>query len=166
MIYEITNTDRTHSLFDGWNETMIWSCLQGIMGKIYANDSQAPTAAMAVLGDFVFFCRHPRSGTDRLAGGPFWKQSERESVPEASSSCEPLSDPGSAKTAPGRNFSCSCTAPTPGRSPGMPPKKTPGVFPQRSSGRLFPVFPAVIPFLWSTSLCTGSVRQRNGAAIW
>lgn len=59
MIYEITNTDRIVSLFDGWNETMIWSCLQGIMGKMYANDLQKPTAAMAVLGDFVFFCRYP-----------------------------------------------------------------------------------------------------------
>lgn len=59
MIYEITNTDRIVSLFDGWNETMIWSCLQGIMGKIYANDLQKPTAAMAVLGDFVFFAGAP-----------------------------------------------------------------------------------------------------------
>ncbi len=38
---------------------MIWSCLQGIMGKIYGDDRICPDAAMAVLGDFAFFSGKP-----------------------------------------------------------------------------------------------------------
>lgn len=59
MIYEITDTNKVSSLFDNWEETLIWSCLQGIMGKIYANDPDNPTAAMAVIGDFIFFAGTP-----------------------------------------------------------------------------------------------------------
>ena len=51
MIYEIKDTNKISPLFGHWEETLIWSCLQGIMGKIYANDLTAPTAAMAVIGD-------------------------------------------------------------------------------------------------------------------
>ena len=54
MIYEITDPTNVSSLFDNWEETLIWSCLQGIMGKIYADDLNVPTAAMAMLGDFTF----------------------------------------------------------------------------------------------------------------
>ncbi|MCI8312446.1 MAG: GNAT family N-acetyltransferase, partial [Lachnospiraceae bacterium] len=38
MIYEITDTSKVSSLFGNWQETLIWSCLQGIMGKIYADN--------------------------------------------------------------------------------------------------------------------------------
>ena len=51
MIYEIKDTNKISPLFGHWEETLIWSCLQGIMGKIYANDLTAPTAAMAVIGE-------------------------------------------------------------------------------------------------------------------
>ena len=46
-------------LFAGWEETMIWSCLQGVMGKIYVNHSPAPTAAAALLRDFLFLAGTP-----------------------------------------------------------------------------------------------------------
>lgn len=59
MIYEITNPNNVSSLFGKWEETIIWSCLQGIMGKIYADDLNNPTAAMAILGDFTFFSGKP-----------------------------------------------------------------------------------------------------------
>ena len=59
MIYEIKDTNKISPLFGHWEETLIWSCLQGIMGKIYANDLTAPTAAMAVIGDFTFFAGEP-----------------------------------------------------------------------------------------------------------
>lgn len=48
MVYEITDTSNVSALFDKWEETLIWSCLQGIMGKIYADDLNTPTAAMAI----------------------------------------------------------------------------------------------------------------------
>ena len=44
-------------LFDTWDETLIWSCLQGIMGEIYTNDEK--DAAMAILGDFAFLAGKP-----------------------------------------------------------------------------------------------------------
>lgn len=55
MIYEMIDTSRVAPLFGNWEETLIWSCLQGIMGKIYADDIYHPTAAMAMIGDFTFF---------------------------------------------------------------------------------------------------------------
>lgn len=59
MIYEIINTDKVSTLFGNWDETLIWSCLQGIMGKIYGNSSDNPTAVMSLLGDFAFFAGEP-----------------------------------------------------------------------------------------------------------
>lgn len=38
MLYEITDTRNVSSLFSKWEETLIWSCLQGVMGKIYADE--------------------------------------------------------------------------------------------------------------------------------
>lgn len=46
-------------LFGGWQETMVWSCLQGVMGRIYADDPVRPAAAAAVLADFCFFAGRP-----------------------------------------------------------------------------------------------------------
>lgn len=59
MIYEITDTSCAAPLFEGWEETLIWSCLQGVMGKLYASDPQHPHSAMAVLGDFTFLAGEP-----------------------------------------------------------------------------------------------------------
>ncbi len=59
MIYEITDMSKVSPLFNNWEETLIWSCLQGIMGKIYGNHPDAPAAAVAVLGDFAFFAGTP-----------------------------------------------------------------------------------------------------------
>lgn len=70
MIYEITNTDKASTLFGNWEETLIWSCLQGIMGKIYGNDSDHPTAAMSLLGDFAFFAGEP--DTELVSYKPDW----------------------------------------------------------------------------------------------
>lgn len=49
---------KPEQLFENWDETLIWSCLQGIMGEVYTNE---PTnnAAMAILGDFAFFAGEP-----------------------------------------------------------------------------------------------------------
>lgn len=44
-------------LFKNWNETLIWSCLQGVMGEIHTNSAE--DAAMAILGDFAFYAGSP-----------------------------------------------------------------------------------------------------------
>lgn len=59
MIYEITDTRLVSPLFGKWEETPVWSCLQGIMGHIYADDLHFPSSAAAVLGDFAFFAGKP-----------------------------------------------------------------------------------------------------------
>ena len=49
--------ENIHKLFENWNETIIWSCLQGIMGEIHTNSSE--DAGMAILGDFAFYAGNP-----------------------------------------------------------------------------------------------------------
>ncbi len=56
---ELKEPSRAAHLFAGWQETMIWSCLQGIMGKILADDENDPESAAACLGSFVFFAGKP-----------------------------------------------------------------------------------------------------------
>lgn len=51
-------------MFESWNETLIWSCLQGVMGEIYTNPAE--DAAMAMLGDFAFFAGKPDEELIRL----------------------------------------------------------------------------------------------------
>lgn len=59
MIYEIRRGSVVAPLFEGWQETMIWSCLQNVMGHLYAVSPEQPDAAMAILGDFCFFAGRP-----------------------------------------------------------------------------------------------------------
>ena len=51
--------EKVESLFAGWDETLIWSCLQGVMGSLYGNSQEDPDAAAACLGDFAFFAGNP-----------------------------------------------------------------------------------------------------------
>ncbi len=59
MIRELTDTTKVKELFENWDETMIWSCLQGVMGEIYvAAEKTEPDeykSAVAILGAFAFF---------------------------------------------------------------------------------------------------------------
>lgn len=54
MVYKLNNPQNAIRLFDGWDETIIWSCLDGTMGEIYGDDTENPQSAMAILGDFCF----------------------------------------------------------------------------------------------------------------
>lgn len=65
MIYELTLPEKAADLFAGWEETLIWSCLEGIMGRIIADDPEEPHSAAAVIGDFTFFAGEPN---EELAG--------------------------------------------------------------------------------------------------
>ncbi len=46
-------------LFEGWEETLIYSCLQGFMGKLYVDNESEPASAAIHLGDFCFFAGKP-----------------------------------------------------------------------------------------------------------
>ncbi len=59
MVFKIENTDVAEHIFYGWEETMIWSCLQNVMGCIYGDSVKRPVSAMAMLGDFAFLGGKP-----------------------------------------------------------------------------------------------------------
>ncbi len=58
-IRKLEKTEAAAPLFAGWQETMIDSCLQGVMGEIYADAAETPGSAMAMLGDFCFLAGRP-----------------------------------------------------------------------------------------------------------
>ncbi len=47
-------------LFRGWEETMVWSCLQGCMGRAWADSAAAPRSARILIGDFCFLAGAPQ----------------------------------------------------------------------------------------------------------
>lgn len=49
------STDLIAQLFKDWNETLIWSCLQGCMGVAYADSLECPVSAQIIIADFCFF---------------------------------------------------------------------------------------------------------------
>lgn len=57
-------------LFDGWQETMIWSCLQGCMGSAVADDPENPRAALITVGDFCFLAGEPSAELAAQATAP------------------------------------------------------------------------------------------------
>ena len=46
-------------LFEGWEETLVWSALEGIMGSCHALTPENPQSAVIVQGDFFFYAGRP-----------------------------------------------------------------------------------------------------------
>ena len=59
MVYELHDTSKAAHLFGGWQETLIWSCLENVMGKVYVTDLENPKAAFAFVGCFGFYAGEP-----------------------------------------------------------------------------------------------------------
>lgn len=59
---QLTQREKAAPLFEDWQETMIWSCLQGIMGEIYVDSPERPASGVALLGDFCFLAGKPDQG--------------------------------------------------------------------------------------------------------
>ena len=59
MVVELNDTFKVKDLFDGWQETLIYSCLQKVMGRIFVTDSDNPTSAFAYVGCFGFVAGKP-----------------------------------------------------------------------------------------------------------
>ena len=59
MLFELENTSKVKELFKGWEETMLFYCIQKIMGKIYVTDLENPKSAFAFLGCFGFYAGKP-----------------------------------------------------------------------------------------------------------
>ena len=62
MAVRIEDTEKVRALFGDWQETTIWSCLQKVMGEVYADSAQQPLAAMTSLGDFCYFAGRADAG--------------------------------------------------------------------------------------------------------
>ena len=64
MIYKIETEQMNNiaPLFGNWQESLIWSCLQGCMGEAWADSMQRPEAARILLADFCFFAGQPGTG--------------------------------------------------------------------------------------------------------
>jgi len=59
MLARLKDMQKAEKLFANWQEAIIWSCLQKVMGAIYTDNLQNPQAAMAILGDFCFLAGEP-----------------------------------------------------------------------------------------------------------
>lgn len=57
-------------LFDGWQETMLWSCLQEHMGSVETDGSMPPESARISVGDFSFFAGVPAEALVRKTHTP------------------------------------------------------------------------------------------------
>lgn len=51
--------DSAAPLFDGWRETMVWTCLQGHMGSVATDGRTPPESALCAVGDFCFLAGKP-----------------------------------------------------------------------------------------------------------
>lgn len=55
MVVEVKDTSIVEYLYKDWTETCVKSCLQGLMGKVYALDMAKPDCAVCYLGDYAFY---------------------------------------------------------------------------------------------------------------
>ena len=62
-LLSVAQRSRIAPLFHGWEETMIWSCLQGCMGRAWADRPHSPGAGQILVGDFCLLAGTP---TDAL----------------------------------------------------------------------------------------------------
>ena len=59
MVYELKDPSVAEGIFEGWQETLIYSCLQNVMGKVLVTDTENPRSAFAFVGCFGFFAGEP-----------------------------------------------------------------------------------------------------------
>lgn len=71
---ETNQRSRIEPLFSGWEETMIWSCLQGYMGEAWCDCLEHPSSAVIVIGDFCFLAGRP----DQEMLSSIWEQDQSE----------------------------------------------------------------------------------------
>ena len=54
MCIKLEDTSKVATLFKDWQDTLIWSCMQKVMGEIYVDQLESPKSAMAQVCDFSF----------------------------------------------------------------------------------------------------------------
>ncbi|MDR3999279.1 MAG: GNAT family N-acetyltransferase, partial [Evtepia sp.] len=76
MMQVVHPPEQAAPLFAGWEETLLWSCLQGVMGKVYAPAGEPLRAAPAVFGDFTFLAGDTRADLAAFSP-PGWRRGYR-----------------------------------------------------------------------------------------
>ena len=71
VIFKLQNPSVAASLFEGCTDTSIYSCLQGVLGAVYADHPEKPTSAMAIINVFVFFAGEPNAELVRFVPDSF-----------------------------------------------------------------------------------------------
>lgn len=79
----MTDLKKIAPLFEGWEETMIWSCLDGSMGHALCDNEENPASAQIILGDLCFFAGAANDELSLKAGSPFL-------VPQSEAWCESI----------------------------------------------------------------------------
>ena len=51
--------ERIAPLVEGWEESLIWSCMQGVMGTVWVDNVETPSAALLLIADFCFLAGKP-----------------------------------------------------------------------------------------------------------
>ncbi|MBR3832696.1 MAG: GNAT family N-acetyltransferase [Lachnospiraceae bacterium] len=74
MVYKIKNNSKIELLFNNWQETLIWSCQQDVMGHLYTTSLDDPQFVMALVGDFCFFAGKPDK--ELVSFKPQWCQQD------------------------------------------------------------------------------------------
>ena len=59
MIFETVDMEKVRPLFEGWDDTAVFSCLEGVMGKVLVTDLESPRSAAAVIGGYAFLTGEP-----------------------------------------------------------------------------------------------------------
>ncbi len=55
------DNNKAADLFHGWDDALIWSCLQGHMGNMLLDNDEHPSSAVIEIGDFCFFAGSPNA---------------------------------------------------------------------------------------------------------
>ena len=70
-VYEVKDRQSIAPLFAGWEETFIWSYLQGCMGRAYASGDSPVESALILTGDFC--CLAGRACRELLEDQQIWE---------------------------------------------------------------------------------------------
>lgn len=73
-IHKLENGSLASPLFGDWQESLLWSCMQGIMGELYVDDPVCPRSVMAILGDFSYYAGEPME--ELVLFKPGWRTSD------------------------------------------------------------------------------------------
>lgn len=65
---------RLAPLFEGWQESLIWSVLQGCMGEAWTDHIEHPSWGRLRIGDFCFFAGEPQEEAVRDEKEPYLKE--------------------------------------------------------------------------------------------